>query len=130
MGHWIERIAATLARKPSQHPTVFSGLRAVSAAGLEADDGVRRMTVPWTSVRRVRAEMRRQAYDMTPVLIVDHAAGRSIFLPEVDELWAPFVAAMAVHLPSALPVEAWAQRLAANPEAVIRVYRQPVVSLR
>jgi hypothetical protein len=36
--NWIERIAAALARKPGQHPTVISGLRAVSAAGLEADD--------------------------------------------------------------------------------------------
>jgi hypothetical protein len=130
MWHWIERIAATLARKPGQHPTVFCGLRAVSAAGLEADDGVRRMMVPWASVRRVSAEMGRQTYDMTPVLMIDHAAGRSIFLPETDELWAPFIAAMAVHLPSALPVEAWAQRLVTNPETIIRVYPRPGVSPR
>lgn len=125
MRHWIERIAATLARRPGQHPTAFSGLRAVSDAGLEADDGVRRMVVPWTSIRRVRAEMGRQSYDMTQILMIDHAVGRSIFLPEVETLWAPFIAAMAVHLQGALPMPDWASRLSADPEAVIQVYRRP-----
>ncbi len=121
----IGRIAAELARKPGERPTVFSGLRAVSGEGLEADDGMRRMQVPWSTIRRITASLGRQTYDMTPILMIDHPVGRSIFPPEVDPLWPAFVAGMIGHLPGALPVDEWWDGLFRDPDAATRIYRRP-----
>lgn len=117
-------MAAILTRKAGQHPTAFSSLRAVPGYGLEAFDGVRLVKVPWTSVNRITASMGRQQYDMTPILLIDHSAGRTIFLPEVEALWVPFIKAVSASLEGVLPVDEWIAGLSANPEANICVYRR------
>jgi hypothetical protein len=125
MRHWIERAAAALTRKPGLHLAAFSSLRAVSERGLEAFDGVRLVKVPWTSVKRITAAMGQQQYDMTQILWINHSAGRSIFLSEVEALWAPFITGMMVDLQGALPTDEWIPHLSANPKANIRVYSRP-----
>ncbi len=66
--------------------------------------------------------MGRQTYDMTRILMVDHSAGRSIFLAEVDTLWPSFMETMVLHLPDVMPEAAWSARLEADPESSIRIY--------
>lgn len=120
----LRDIAAMVWRMLFAQPAAFAELRAVSEAGLVAFDGVRSTNVPWSRVQRITAAMGQQQYDMTRILTIDDAAGRSIFLPEVEELWAPFVAAMPCYLPGALPEADWVPRLSADPELVICIYAQ------
>jgi hypothetical protein len=108
-------------RRPSR--PAFDGLRAVSEAGLVTFDGVDQTTVAWSGVLRITAQMGRQQYDMTPCLLIESDRPRSIFLPESEPLWTPFLTAMTKHLPDAVPLEAWGPRLLAEPQATITVYR-------
>ncbi len=110
-------------RRPSR--PAFDGLRAVSETGLVTFDGVDQATVAWSRVMRVTAQMGQQQYDMTRCLLIESDRQRSIFLPESEELWTPFLTAMTAHLPEAVPLEAWGSRLLAEPQATITVYGHP-----
>jgi hypothetical protein len=121
----ISRLVTALSVTPGEYPAAFCTLHAVSVEGLEAGDGVRAVQVPWSTINRITASLGRQAYDMTPVLMIDHARGRSIFLPEVEQLWETFVAAMIIHLPSASRVEDWRDELFQKPDGSVAVYRRP-----
>ena len=110
-------------RRPSR--SAFDGLRAVSETGLVTFDGVDDATVAWSSVLRITAQMGPHQYDMTRCLLIESVQLRSIFLPESEELWTPFLTAMAKHLPDAVPFEAWDPRLLAEPQATITVYEHP-----
>ena len=112
--------------KPTRWPTAFSGLQAVSEAGLEVSDNVHEMTVPWANLQHIHAQMGQQAYDMTPTLRIDLTEGKSIFLAEGERLWKPFVQALEKHLPEALSAAVWTTRLANDPEAGIVVYERPI----
>jgi hypothetical protein len=112
---------------PTRHrsPTAFDALRAVSGTGLVTFDGVDQATFAWSRVMRVTAQMGQQQYDMTRCLLIESDRERSIFLPESEDLWAPFLTAMTKHLPDAIPFEAWGPRLLAEPRATITVYGHP-----
>jgi hypothetical protein len=124
MKRWIGRIATIPVRHPDRHASAFSRLRAVREAGLEAEDGVRRVEVPWASIWRISAAMGRQTYDMTRILTVDHSVGQAIFLPEVEPLWTPLLEAAAQHLAGMVPLAEWSARLASAPDSVAHVYHR------
>jgi hypothetical protein len=119
----------TYSATANRRPTVFSALLAMSETGIEVDNGARRITAPWSCVTRISASMGRQMYDMTPVLMIDHDLGGSIFLPEVSSNWRPFIEAMAMGLPEALPASVWARRLSQDPEAYVVVHQRDMFSL-
>lgn len=54
--------------------------------------------------------------------MIDHTAGRSILVSEMDQHWAPLLAALAERFPDAVPTPTWSARLAAEPERSVRVY--------
>lgn len=111
----------------SQRPSrpAFDGLRTFSETGLVTFDGVDQKSVPWSSVMRITAQVGQQQYDMTRCLLIESDRPRSIFLPESEELWTPFLTAMTAHLPDAVPFEDWGPRLLAEPQATVNVYRHP-----
>lgn len=87
-------------------------------------DGVDTATVAWSSLRLITAQMGRHRYDMTRCLLIESGRPRSIFLPESEALWTPFLTVMTKHLVDAIPFETWGSRLLAEPQTTITVYRR------
>jgi hypothetical protein len=112
---------------PTQHhfPSAFDGLRAVSDTGLVTFDGTDHATVAWSRVMLITAQMGQQHYDMTRCLRIDSDRQRSVFLPESEETWTPFLTAMTKHLPDVIPLEIWGPRLLAEPQEAILIYGHP-----
>jgi len=90
-------------RRPAR--PVFDGLRAVSETGLVTFDVVDEVTVAWSSVSLITAQMGQQQYDMTRCLLIESDRQKSIFLPESEDLWTPFLTAMAQHPAGRRPIQ-------------------------
>jgi len=111
----------------TQRPSrpAFDALRAVSETGLETFDGIAPATVAWSSVMRVTAQIGRQPTDMTRCLLIESDRERSIFLPESEELWIPFLTAMTKRLRDVVPFDVWGPRLLAKQESMVTIYTHP-----
>ncbi len=110
---------------PRPSRPAFDGLRAVSETGLETFDGIAPAIVAWSSVMRVTVQMGRQQTDMTRCLLIESDRERSIFLPESEELWIPFLTAMTKRLRDVVPFDVWGPRLLAEQESMIPIYTHP-----
>lgn len=103
-------------------PAAFASLETVSDAGVVTFDRVTRQAIGWDGVRRITAATGRQQYDMTICLTIDLRGGKTVFLPETEALYAPFLFTAARRLPSMRPPADWAARLRADETAVIRLH--------